>query len=329
MAGLDTLISLLGLPIASGVNLYATVLVLGLGQRFGWLHGLPDELHILANPIVLGLAGLLYTIEFFADKIPYLDTLWDGLHTFIRPVGAAYLALQSAAAYGPEAKLLAVVVGAALGLGSHATKAGTRLLVNTSPEPFSNSIVSAAEDFGVVALLALMYSYPWIALGVVLVLIALMAVITPLLFRMIRFLVAGIAGVFAGSFGTHDKPLSLFPDWLVAKLPADENVANQRVYPCYARRVPGAPSFQPGYLVVGPGGLHFGFRKLFRSGVVRLAESSDAACSFERRVVFDVIAVDSGRDGALLCVAKNWSAAVQAEIGTGAASGEWLTAQNR
>jgi len=329
MAGLDTLISLLGLPIASGINLYATILVLGLGQRFGWLQGLPEELAILANPIVLGLAGVLYSIEFFADKIPYLDTLWDGLHTFIRPAGAAYLALQSAAGYGPEAKLLAMFIGAALGLGSHATKAGTRLLVNTSPEPVSNSLVSIAEDFGVVALLALMYTYPWVALGVVLVLIALMAVIAPLLFRMIRFLLAGVAGVVASSFGTRDASLSPAPDWLTTKFPGSESAANARIYPCYARKVPGAPSFQPGYLVVFPGGLHFAFRTLLRSGFVPLGESPQPACSFQRRLLSDVIAVDTGRSPALICVAKDWSPAVRTGLGVGVTARELLTAQNR
>lgn len=314
MPGLDALISLLGLPIASGVNLYATILVLGLAQRFGWLQGLPEELAILANPVVLGLAGLLYLIEFFADKIPYLDTLWDGLHTFIRPVGAAYLALQSAADYGPEAKLLAMFVGAALGLGSHATKAGTRLLVNTSPEPFSNSIVSVAEDFGVVALLALMYTYPWVALGIVLVLIALMAVITPLLFRMIRFLLAGVAGVVGSWSGTHDAPLSPAPDWLATKFRDSASAAKLRVYPCYARKVAGAPSFQPGYLVVHPEGLHFAFRTLFRSGFTPLPDGPQAACSMQRRLLFDVLAVDAGSNKALICVAKNWSPAAQADL---------------
>jgi hypothetical protein len=329
MPGLDALISLLGLPIASGVNLYATILVLGLAQRFGWLQGLPEELAILANPIVLGLAGLLYLIEFFADKIPYLDTLWDGLHTFIRPVGAAYLALQSAADYGPEAKLLAMFVGAALGLGAHATKAGTRLLVNTSPEPFSNSLVSVAEDFGVVALLALMYTYPWVALGIVLVLIALMAIVTPLLFRLIRFLLSGVGGVAASWSGTRDALLIPAPDWVAAKFPESPSAAKPRIYPCYARKVAGAPSFQPGYLLVHPEGLHFAFRTLFRSGTVALATSPSPECSFQRRVLFDVVAVDTGRGAALLCVTKSWSPAVQAELNLGAASSELLTAQNR
>lgn len=328
MGGLETWISLLGLPIASGVNLYATILVLGLAQRFGWLQGLPEDLQILANPIVLGLAGLLYVIEFFADKIPYLDTLWDGLHTFIRPVGAAYLALQAASDYGPEAKLLAMFVGAALGLGSHATKAGTRLLVNTSPEPVSNSIVSVAEDFGVVGLLALMYTYPWVALGVVLFLIALMAVITPLSLRMIRFLLAGVAGAMGSAFGSYDAPLSAVPDWLAAKVSGAEGTAPPRVYPCYSRKVPGAPSLQSGYLVVRPEGLHFAFRTLFRSGLVRLAEGPDPECSFQRRILFDVMAVDAGRGAALLCLGKNWSGAVQTEVGVSADSEVLATAQN-
>jgi hypothetical protein len=325
MGGLETWISLLGLPIASGVNLYATVLVLGLAQRYGWLTGLPEQLEILANPIVLGVAGTLYVVEFFADKIPYLDTLWDGLHTFIRPVGAAYLAFQAAAGYGPEQKLLAMLVGAALGLGAHTTKAGTRLLVNTSPEPVSNSVVSVAEDFGVVGLLALMYTYPWVALGILLVLIAVMAVITPLLFRMIRFLLSGVAGTLANWFGPHDAPLDAIPDWLDEKLAGGEAGARPRVYPAYARNVPGAPSFQPGYLVVFPGKLQFAFTTLFRQSVIPLSENSSAACSFERRLLFNLIAVESGRR-ALICVNKNWSPAVEAELGVRRSSRTFETA---
>jgi Domain of unknown function (DUF4126) len=326
MAGLDTLISLLGLPIASGINLYATVL--GLGQRFGWLQGLPEQLHILANPIVLGLAAILYTLEFFADKIPYLDTLWDSLHTFIRPVGAAYLALQSAAAYGPEAKLLAMLVGAALGLGSHATKAGTRLLVNTSPEPLSNSLVSVAEDFGVVALLALMYTHPWIALGVLLTLIALMAVLTPLLFRMIRFLWGGVAGVVGSWFGSKTETVADVPDWLSQRLDSSEGSARPHLYPCYARRTPGAPSFQPGYLLVLSSGLHFGYRTLFRSALLPLGENPRPGCSLQPRLLFDVIAVDAGKSPALICAAKNWSPALQAELGLIRTSTAYAPARN-
>lgn len=327
MGGLETWISLLGLPIASGVNLYATVLVLGLAQRYGWLTGLPEQLQVLANPIVLGVAGVLYAVEFFADKIPYLDTLWDGLHTFIRPVGAAYLALQAAADYGPEQKLLAMLVGAVLGLGAHTTKAGTRLLVNTSPEPVSNSLVSVAEDFGVVGLLALMYTYPWVALGVVLVLIVLMAVITPLLFRLIRFLLSGLAGSVASWFGSHDKPLYYVPDWLEQKLASVQTTAKPRVYPAYSRNVPGAPSFQPGYLVVLPDKLLFAFTTLFRNGVAPLSDDPSLACSFEKRLLFNLVAVESGRR-AVICVHKNWSPAVEAELDLPQTTAEYAAAEN-
>ena len=328
MGGLETWISLLGLPIASGVNLYATVLVLGLAQRYGWLTGLPEELQILAHPIVIGVAGTLYVVEFFADKIPYLDTLWDGLHTFIRPVGAAYLAFQAAAGYGPGQQVLAMLLGAALGLGAHSTKAGTRMLVNTSPEPVSNSIVSVAEDFGVIGLLALMYTYPWVALGVLLVLMTLMAVITPLLFRMIRFLLSGVAGTLASWFGAREAPLDSIPTWLEERLSGGGAKAKPSVFPAYARNVPGAPSFQPGYLVVSPGGPQFAFATIFRRGLVPLSEKPSAACSLERRLLFNLLVVESGRK-ALVCVAKNWSPAVEAELGLPHAAGGYAAAGNR
>jgi hypothetical protein len=276
---------------------------------------------------VIGVAGTLYAIEFFADKIPYLDTLWDGVPTFIRPVGAAYLAFQAAADYGPGQQVLAMLVGGALGLGAHSTKAGTRRLVNTSPEPVGNSIVSLAEDFGVVGLLALMYTYPWVALGVVLVLIALMAVITPLLFRMIRFLLSGVAGTLASWFGSRDAPLDSIPGWLEERLSDGGTRAKLRVFPAYARNVPGAPSFQPGYLIVLPGKMQFAFTTLFRNGLVPLTDSPSLACSFERRLLFNLFVVESGRR-ALICVAKNWSPAVEAELDLPHAAGGFAPAGN-
>jgi hypothetical protein len=309
MGTLETWLSVLGLPIASGVNLYATVLVLGLGQRYGWITGLPGELQVLANPIVLGVAGALYVVEFFADKIPYVDTLWDGLHTVIRPLGAAYLAVQAVGDHGTGAQFLAMLVGAALGLGAHSTKAGTRLLVNTSPEPASNSIVSLIEDFGVVGLLVLIYTYPWVALGVVVVLIAAMALVTPLLFRLIRMLLGGVGGLLASWFGAPRESLEAIPDWVRRQLPPTRPAAEVRVFEGYARKVAGIPRFQKGYLVVSPAGLFFAFRTLFRSGVTALPVS---ALEFRPRLLFDLISAASGR--AVVCVPKNESAAVQSAL---------------
>lgn len=136
---------LLGTSFASGLNLYATVAVLGLLHRFEVIR-LPASLQVLVHPAVIGLALVLYGIEFFADKVPYLDNAWDLLHTFIRPPAAALLAYS---AFGdvPELwRIVAAILAGSVALTSHGTKASIRAAVNTSPEPFSNSVVSLAED---------------------------------------------------------------------------------------------------------------------------------------------------------------------------------------
>jgi len=310
----EFLVSILGLPIASGINLYATVLVLGLGQRFGWISGLPQELEILSNPIVMGVAAVCYALEFFADKIPYLDTLWDAVHTFIRPVGAAFLALSAAADYGPAAQWVALLIGASLGLGAHTAKAGTRMLVNTSPEPVSNSLVSVAEDVGVVGLLVLMYTNPWLALLVVCALIAAMAWVTPTLYRTVRFLLAGIAGLFTAWFGLSVETPAAAPDWLRGELDALAGAQTPRIYPCFARQLPGAPRLQAGYLVLTAEQAWFAFRGFFRIRMISLGEGP-SALGIERGSLFDVFRMAQDPRAWRLCLPKSWSRCLQADLG--------------
>jgi hypothetical protein len=167
----------LGFSFAAGINLYATVAMVGLASRFGWVQ-LPPEYTVFANPWIIGAALLMYVIEFFADKIPWVDTLWDGLHTFIRPVGGALMAVTALGEASPGLKALVGLMGGAVAAGSHVTKAGTRVMVNTSPEPFSNWILSLIEDAFVVLLGALALKYPIAALAVcalLLIAIALLA----------------------------------------------------------------------------------------------------------------------------------------------------------
>ncbi|MCG8652573.1 MAG: DUF4126 domain-containing protein, partial [Pirellulales bacterium] len=161
MTGWEALVSALGLSFVSGINLYATVLVVGLAHRYGLFETLPAGLEVLSNPWVLGLAGVLYSLEFFADKVPFVATIWDGFHTFIRPMGAALIALGAAEQFGPLGQVAAMLVGGSVALGTHSTKAGFRMLANTAPEPTTHSVISVAEDVGVVGLTALVFAYPW------------------------------------------------------------------------------------------------------------------------------------------------------------------------
>jgi len=170
---------------AAGVNLYATVAMLGLAARFAWVD-LPPQFAVFDNPWVIGAALALYAVEFFADKIPYVDTLWDVLHTAIRPLGGALIAVASLGDASPAVQGLAALAGGTLAAGSHLTKAGTRAVVNTSPEPVSNWLVSLAEDGFVIGLGLLALSYPVAALTVVAVLALLIVACAAALVRAIR-----------------------------------------------------------------------------------------------------------------------------------------------
>lgn len=140
----------MGLAWASGINLYATLLTLGFLAHTGNIT-LPPDLEIVANPLVMTAAGLMYCIEFFADKMPGVDTGWDAIHTFIRIPAGAMLAAGAVGDLNPAVGLAAAIVGGGIAAGTHATKAGSRVLINTSPEPFSNWLASVGEDVAAIA----------------------------------------------------------------------------------------------------------------------------------------------------------------------------------
>ena len=174
----------LGAGFSSGLNLYATVATLGLLQRYGVIH-LPAALEILAHPWVLGIAAALYLLEFFADKVPYVDTLWDAIHTFIRPPAAALLAYGAAGAAAPEWRWGAALLAGGVALTSHGTKASARAAVNTSPEPFSNWVLSFGEDLLAVWLTWMATAHP---LATTVIVAALLVISAFLLFYLFRFL---------------------------------------------------------------------------------------------------------------------------------------------
>lgn len=154
--------------LAAGVNVYATVALIGLSVRFGWVD-LPPQYDAFGSDLVIGAAAVMYLLEFFADKVPYVDTLWDVVHTVIRPVGGALLAVTSFGEASPAAVSLAALLGGAVATSSHLTKASTRAVANTSPEPFSNWALSLAEDVFAFGLGYLALTHPVAALVVALV----------------------------------------------------------------------------------------------------------------------------------------------------------------
>ena len=144
-----TLALSMGLAWASGINLYATLFTLGYLANTGNIN-LPPDLLIVANPAVMGAAGFMYCVEFIADKIPGVDTAWDSLHTFIRIPAGAMLAAGSVGELGPAVELTAAILGGGMAAGTHAMKSGTRVLINTSPEPVTNWTASIGEDIAVI-----------------------------------------------------------------------------------------------------------------------------------------------------------------------------------
>jgi hypothetical protein len=193
---LSTLIALtLGVGWASGINLYAAVLALGMAGATGYAD-LPAGLEIVENPLVIGAAGLMYAVEFFADKVPGVDTGWDTLHTFIRLPAGALLAAGMFDDQSMGLELAAAIVGGGLAATSHATKAGSRVLINTSPEPFSNWTASIAEDISVFGGVWLMLNQPWTFVGLLIVFLLLLVWLLPKLWRGIKVLFAKIRGIF-------------------------------------------------------------------------------------------------------------------------------------
>jgi uncharacterized protein DUF4126 len=182
---LTTLGRTMGFSFAAGINLYATVAILGLASRFDWV-ALPPQYRIFDNDIVIVAALALYAIEFVADKIPWLDSIWDAVHTAIRPLGGAFIAVATLGDASPAMQGLAALFGGTLAAGSHFTKAGTRAVANASPEPFSNWILSISEDVFVVGLAALALNHPVGAAVVVTICVVLILFFATWIVRAVR-----------------------------------------------------------------------------------------------------------------------------------------------
>ena len=221
MQALDTaqLIALAGaLGWASGMRLYLVVLLTGLAGFMGWVT-LPQGLHLLAHPVVLGASGFMVFVEFFADKIPGLDSLWDVVHTVIRiPAGAAL----AAGVFGADSSLMGLVaalLGGTLAATSHAAKATTRAAINTSPEPFSNIGTSLVEDSLVPAGLWLALAHPLVFIPVLLLVLVLSIWLIRLCWRFLRQLFVRVARIFSGKPDTSLPPAFTFKSPFSKKQP--------------------------------------------------------------------------------------------------------------
>jgi Domain of unknown function (DUF4126) len=185
MGTVEALSLAMGTAWTSGINLYATIAALGIAGQLEMIH-LPPDLQVLTHPLVITVACIMYAIEFFADKVPYVDSGWDALHTFIRVPAGAILAARSLGDMNPALELAALLAGGTVALAAHGTKASARLAINVSPEPFSNWFASVSEDIVVFGSIWMMFNHPIVMLTLVLVFLAVIAWLTPKLFRMAK-----------------------------------------------------------------------------------------------------------------------------------------------
>jgi hypothetical protein len=191
-----TLALTMGVGWASGINLYAALCVLGIAGATGNLV-LPEQLAVLQDPMVIGAAGLMYFVEFFADKTPGVDSGWDAIHTFIRIPAGALLAAGAVGDVTPVLEVTAGILGGTMAGASHLTKSSTRLLINTSPEPFSNWGASIAEDVLVLAGLWTMLNHPLVFLLLMVVFIALVIWLLPKIWRTLKMILRKL-GIWLG-----------------------------------------------------------------------------------------------------------------------------------
>jgi hypothetical protein len=252
---LDLLAVALGLAALAGINLYLTVFVTGLAIHFHWVTLGPQyqSLDILGDPWIITIAGILYFLEFFADKIPWIDSVWDAVHTVIRPIGGALLAIQVLGHPSPAFTLIVALLAGGTSLVAHTAKAATRLATNASPEPFSNIGLSFGEDAAVLGGLALVHFNPVLALVIFLICIGAFFYFAPRILRAMKVKI-WLAWRKLNGPAERDEPVKL-PLTLPARLApvfAKENVLGETIawaVPCVSGRGRRIPANLSGALV--------------------------------------------------------------------------------
>jgi len=300
MNTIDILGSAMGLGLLAGVRLYATVFFLGLAIRFGWLElsSTFSHLSVLAETPVLLLSGAAFAAEFLADKIPWFDSLWDSVHTFIRPVGAAALAATALGSFDPATTLMLALLSGGVAFTGHTSKAATRLAVNHSPEPFSNWVLSFAEDLAIPLGLWIVFQHPAIAVGIAIVFIAIFCWLSPKVFRLLKVSWVALRSLFGRWFSTATPvappsiPESLYRIADLPFQPVPETIS-QRVggiragVHCAATRSVRGLNNSTGYLCVLPDELVFVARRMFRLRTFRIPMSDIRTVQLAPRILVD------------------------------------------
>lgn len=219
---------MLGAAWASGINLYAAVLVLGWLGNAGHVE-LPPGLELVGDPLVMMAAGGMYVVEFFADKVPGIDTGWDALQTFVRIPAGALMAAGAAQGLdvGQAAEFAALLLGGGIATASHATKAGSRMLINTSPEPFSNFGASVAEDVSVFAGLWVALNHPWVFIGLFVVFVIVAIWLLPRIWRALSNAARGLRRWFGNGPASENPPAASSAQPPAALSPEDKHIAER------------------------------------------------------------------------------------------------------
>lgn len=276
----------LGLACLSGVNLYLTVFATGLAIHQHWIVLGPDyqSLALLGDPLILWISGTLYVLEFFADKVPWVDSAWDTVHTIIRPIGGALLAIRVLGQTSPAFDVVVALVAGGASLVTHSAKASTRLVTNASPEPFSNIGLSLLEDVAVIGGLALIHFNPVLALGIFVLLLSIILYFAPKIFRAVRvklWLIWKKLNGPADGDAASNLPLSLPSRYASAF--TRENLLGETIawaVPCIAKKVRGLPANTSGMLVAtneDPAKLLFLARKGWRARAQTISLDGAAA----------------------------------------------------
>jgi hypothetical protein len=290
MGALQSLNTILPLAFTSGINLYLTVLVIGLSVRYSWIADVPQSFHVLAAPPVLIAAAVLYALEFFADKIPFIDNLWDLIHTFIRPLGAILLTVIGFTGLdiAPAWEVVAALTASVVALTSHSGKAGTRTVINTtSPlENLTNIIISLLEDLLVAGLVFLSLLYPTIANALTIVLLVLIVVFVPQLLRWLWFTLRAIFAYFKAFVRKVDQsePLPFAHTELLANQRPDLSIHAQ------AQGIRGA-SGHYGHLSLLDDRLLFTYNRWFRSRLWTLNTQRIDTLELSRRPLMTVLKI--------------------------------------
>jgi hypothetical protein len=289
----------MGLGLVSGLNLYATVLAVGLGVNLGLIQLSPSlaGLGVLGDPLVILVAGALYVLEFFADKIPWVDSAWDSVHTFIRPLGAAWIGAAALGHVDPALEVAGFLLAGGMALSTHATKAGLRGLVNASPEPFSNAGLSLAEDVLAVAGSWLALTYPLLTGSLAAVFAAAFLLLAPRLFRVLRAQLLALAALVRTALGGGRAAEDVFdelPPACARRLGPGIGGPGDFVLRCVTGRRLGVPAGHVGYLCLAGDSLLVLLRPWFRmrQQVVDLSRVTETRV--HRGVLFDRLSLRSG-----------------------------------